>query len=102
MRPLLLLTLLLSLFYLNTAMILGLGGLGERLVIKPLHGVKPFYGGGEENSWIRKHPGEELPWWHYPRQDYFATLISTSSETTVPAMTIQPSTPKSERAFGQA
>ncbi len=88
MRALLLIPLLLSLLYLNTAIIHGIGGPGEKLVIKPLHGVHPFYGGGGENSWIRNHPGEELPWWHYPRQDYLATLIKTSYETTVPPWTV--------------
>ncbi|MGY8643226.1 MAG: hypothetical protein ACKVJU_19295 [Verrucomicrobiales bacterium] len=50
--------------------------------MKPFHGVYPICGGGEEISWIRKHPGEEIPWWHHQRRDHGTTLISTSSETT--------------------
>jgi hypothetical protein len=83
-RILLLLATTLSVFYLNTAVIMGSGGPGERLVIKPLHGIYPYYGGGEEGSWIRSHPGEKLPWWHHPNEDYIATIIATSTETTAP------------------
>jgi len=77
-----------GLIYFNTAVIQGTGGPGENLVIKPLHGFFPSYGGGEETSWIRAHPGEALPWWHYPNKDYVASLIYTSSETTTPTWMI--------------
>ena len=72
---------MLSLLYINTAVI---KGGGEELVVKPLHGLYPFYGGGEEGAWIRDHPNQELPWWHYPNQDCVARLIDTSLGTTGP------------------
>ena len=81
-HPIVFLTLVFGSIYLNTAVIQSTGGPGERLVIKPLHGIYPFYGGGGDNSWTSQHPGEDLPWWHYPEQDYAASLIYTSHETT--------------------
>lgn len=80
-------TLLLVLFFTNTAIIYGTGGPGEMLVFKPLHGIHPFYGGGEEGSWIRKHPDQPLPWWHYPLTDY-RILYQTSYETTIAPWTV--------------
>ena len=52
-----------SVAYLTTAVVRGEGGPGIQLVWKPFHGVVPFYGGGEEGSWMRRHPGSPLPWW---------------------------------------
>jgi hypothetical protein len=83
MRILFTVTLTLVLFYLTTAVIYGNGGPGEMFVVKPFHGLVPFYGGGEENSWKNAHPDEPLPWWHYPNKNYFK-VFSTSSETTIP------------------
>ena len=83
MRILSTFTLILVFFYLMTAVIQGIGGPGEQLVFKPFHGFVPFYGGGGENSWKSAHPGEALPWWHYPNRDYIR-LHKTSYETTVP------------------
>ncbi|MES2571691.1 MAG: hypothetical protein V4710_16765 [Verrucomicrobiota bacterium] len=55
---------LLALIYLNTAIIIGEGGGGCVLVTRLFHGLTPFYGGGEEGSWQRAHPGQSDPWWH--------------------------------------
>ena len=64
----------LVLFYLCTAMVFGEGGPGAELVFHPFHGIVPFYGGGEEGSWLRHHPNEPIPWWmnrQYKHLAYF-------------------------------
>jgi hypothetical protein len=53
--------------YLNTAIVQTEGDpLGVRLVLKWLHGPVPFYGGGEEGQWRRRHPDAATPWWQRP------------------------------------
>lgn len=61
----------------NTATIHAEGGFVVRLVAKPCHGVVPFYGGGEEGEWARKHPGQPSPW--YFRGDY-TELVGSNDE----------------------
>ncbi len=87
MKLRLLITLGLILLFTNTAIIHGSGGPGEALVLKPLHGLYPFYGGGEEGSWARQHPDRPLPWWHHPRNDY-VVLHQSSHETTIAPWTV--------------
>ncbi len=53
----------LTAIYLLTAVVYDEGGFGQTLVLKPFHGLLPFYGGGEEGNWQRSHLGEPLPWW---------------------------------------
>jgi hypothetical protein len=66
-----------------TAVVKGEGGPGVEFVLKPLHGVFPFYGGGEEGSWRRQHPNVPLPWWQ--DRTRFRRLVWSEAETTVPA-----------------
>jgi hypothetical protein len=55
---------ILALIYLNTAVVVGEGGGGSMIVLRPFHGFAPFYGGGEEGTWRREHPNQPDPWWH--------------------------------------
>lgn len=64
---------MLSAIYLLTAIVHDQGDFGQTLVLKPFHGLYPFYGGGEEvnwDRWQRSHPGEPVPWW--AKKDYLA------------------------------
>ena len=65
-------------FYLMTALVGGNGGPSDKIVLKPFHGLLPFYGGGEEGSWKKFYRTE--PWWI--KGDYLQIYYS-SSETTV-------------------
>lgn len=53
----------LTLFYAFTGIVRYEGGFTQSFVIKPEPGLGWFFGGGEEGSWQRAHPGEPLPWW---------------------------------------
>ena len=59
------LLLLLTLLYLNTAVIRGGGGFQARFVYKPLHRLYPFYrpSSGEEGSWQKLADSPNPPWW---------------------------------------
>ncbi len=74
----------LALFYLNTASVMN-EGWGVSLVFRPFHGLMPFYGGGEEGSWRRAHPGEPDPWW---RSGAFTRLAYFDDEGGTPAVMI--------------
>lgn len=59
------LLLLLTVLYLNTAVIRGGGGFQVRFAYKPLHGLYPFYipKSGEEGSWRQLAEGPNPPGW---------------------------------------
>jgi hypothetical protein len=69
--------------FLMTAVIKGDGGPGVELALKPFHGLSPVYGGGEEGSWSKQHPGAPAPWWQMPTQ--YRRLIRSDAETKPPA-----------------
>jgi hypothetical protein len=55
--------LVLSGFYLMTGKVYSEGGFGVDLVVKPGPSFVFEFGGGEEGSWRRSHPGDASPWW---------------------------------------
>lgn len=82
------LTLLLpaTLWYVNTALVYPIADpLGPWLVVKPLHGLYPFYGGGEQITGVNPPPGP-TPWWM--KYDEFHTLKFSPCETCVPVWEI--------------
>jgi hypothetical protein len=53
-----------SAFYAETAVLGFEGAPADRaLVVKPHPGFGFEFGGGEEGSWVRDHPGQPKPWW---------------------------------------
>ena len=55
--------LLLTGFYLMTAIVYDEGGFGVQLVVKPHPSLTLVVGGGEDGAWQREHPNEPKPWW---------------------------------------
>lgn len=61
-----------SVWYANTALVYPIADpLGPWLVVKPWHGIYPFYGGGEQITGVNPPPGP-TPWWM--KYDEFHTL----------------------------
>jgi hypothetical protein len=50
-------------FYLMTAIVYDEGGFGVQLVVKPHPSLILLVGGGEDGAWQREHPNEPKPWW---------------------------------------
>jgi hypothetical protein len=51
-------------YFALTGVIVPEGALGDSyLVLKPQPSLDRYFGGGEEGSWARAHPGEPAPWW---------------------------------------
>jgi hypothetical protein len=62
MRILLIVTVITTLFYLLTGLVYSEGGFDGALVVKPYPMHKVAFGGGEEGTWARHHPGQTPPW----------------------------------------
>lgn len=62
MRFVLILTIVVSIFYLFTGLVYEEGGFGGVLVVKPRPTHAVSFGGGEEGTWARHHPGQAMPW----------------------------------------
>jgi hypothetical protein len=61
MRILLVVTVVTTLFYLMTGLVYSEGGFEGALVIKPYPMRVAAFGGGEEGTWARHHPGQPPP-----------------------------------------
>jgi hypothetical protein len=55
--------LLMTGFYLLTAIVYEEGGFGVQLVVKPRPSLSVLAGGGEDGMWQREHPNQPKPWW---------------------------------------
>lgn len=64
--PLLVATVIATLFYLMTGLVYAEGGFDGALVRKPYPMYPVIFGGGEEGAWARHHPGEKPPWFMQP------------------------------------
>jgi hypothetical protein len=62
MRIVLLVVTIATLFYLLTGLVYYEGSFDGALVLKPHPTYEVIFGGGEEGTWARHHPGEPLPW----------------------------------------
>jgi hypothetical protein len=68
-----------TLWYVNTALVYPVADpLGPWLVVKPFHGIYPFYGGGEQIKGVNPPPGP-TPWWM--TYEEFHTLKFSHYET---------------------
>lgn len=72
MRLLLIVTVITTLFYSMTGLVYSEGGFDGALVVKPYPMRVVAFGGGEEGTWARRHPGQTPPW--FMRKDL--TVIS--------------------------
>jgi hypothetical protein len=64
---------LLTFFYLLTAIVYIEGEPSEALMLKPFPSVGWIFGGGEEGAWRRGHPQEGMPWWQDPAAPVLAS-----------------------------
>ncbi len=62
MRFVFVLTIVASIFYLSTGLVYEQGGFNGVFVIKPRPTHVVSFGGGEEGTWARHHPGQAMPW----------------------------------------
>lgn len=62
MRVLLIVIVITTLFYLMTGLVYFEGSFDGALVVKPYPMHVMAFGGGEDGTWARHHPGQPLPW----------------------------------------
>lgn len=62
MRVFVAFTALITLFYLMTGIVYAEGDFSGVFVVKPYPMRQVGFGGGEEGTWARRHPGQPLPW----------------------------------------
>lgn len=62
MRILLIVIVITTFFYLMTGLVYFEGSFDGALVVKPYPMFVMVFGGGEDGAWVRRHPGEPLPW----------------------------------------
>jgi hypothetical protein len=62
MRVLLIVIGLATVFYSMTALVYFEGSFDGALVVKPYPMYATVFGGGEDGTWGRRHPGQPLPW----------------------------------------
>jgi hypothetical protein len=82
MRILFVITLAATLLYALTGIVYPEGDFSGTLVVKP-HPMHPVeFGGGEEGTWARHHPGQPLPWF---MQNDLTRIYRFSWEEGIPA-----------------